>query len=421
MSAVLRIFAVAVLALVLPLPCFSGEFWTCGSSPLETHVAAYRVQSQNFLVDAPSQEIAQKIAQYAEFYRKDRAVAWLGQEMPTWRQPCTLKVVITQSGSGGATSFSFNGGQVLGQEMQVQGSLERILSCVLPHEVTHTVFAYRFRRPLPRWADEGAAVLSEDEKEKATHDRICRDRLNSEKAIPARQLLSMMEYPRDVMALYAQGYCLTAYLVELGGRARFLQFVEAGMANGWDTAVKTCYPEYKSVEYLDWGWRVWMRDGRKDKSQDGGPVKDSVPPYYGSNGNTVRQPNGVAVTTLPATGVQQTSAAGSEEKLLAALTRIESKVDEVRASTAKLKADVDRHEKDINDLRARVGRLEGTGGSSGVSTGPTVPAWNSPPERQQAVVRPAQPIFAQPTTAPPSAQPLGSYFGMPPNCQPGRQ
>ena len=46
--------------------------------------------------------------------------------------------------------------------MTVEGSLERILNSVLPHEVTHTIFAAKFGRPLPRWADEGGAVLSED-------------------------------------------------------------------------------------------------------------------------------------------------------------------------------------------------------------------------------------------------------------------
>ena len=49
---------------------------------------------------------------------------------------------------------------------------------MLPHEVTHTVFAYYFRCPLPRWADEGGAVLSEDDIELDKHDKIVRQILN---------------------------------------------------------------------------------------------------------------------------------------------------------------------------------------------------------------------------------------------------
>ena len=34
----------------------------------------------------------------------------------------------------------------------------RILDSVLPHEITHTIFATHFGQPLPRWADEGACT-----------------------------------------------------------------------------------------------------------------------------------------------------------------------------------------------------------------------------------------------------------------------
>ena len=45
-------------------------------------------------------------------------------------------------GAGGATSFVFDRGEVFGWKMNIQGSRERILDSVLPHEVTHTIFAF---------------------------------------------------------------------------------------------------------------------------------------------------------------------------------------------------------------------------------------------------------------------------------------
>ena len=88
-------------------------------------------------------------------------------------------------GPSGATSFQFGQGQVLGMKMEIQGPLERLVRSVLPHEVTHTVFAYHFRQPVPRWADEGGAVLSEDDIERNRHDQLVRMILNTPgRAIP---------------------------------------------------------------------------------------------------------------------------------------------------------------------------------------------------------------------------------------------
>src|SRR5262245_34065532 len=101
-------------------------------------------RTPNFTVDAPTAQIAQQVGQYAEHYRREKAQEWLGRDMPDWGQPCPLRVTVTPGGAGGATSFAFDHGRILHQEMNVQGPLERILASVLPHEVTHTVFAFHF-------------------------------------------------------------------------------------------------------------------------------------------------------------------------------------------------------------------------------------------------------------------------------------
>src|SRR5207245_11392653 len=137
---------------------------------------------------------------------------WLGQEMPAWPEPCPVRVKITMNLPGGATSFAFDRGRVLGQHMDIEGPYERLLASVLPHEVTHTVFAQYFRCPVPRWADEGGAVLSEDEVERNRHDQMVRQILNQGRAFPLRRLFSLRDYPSDVMCLYAQGYSVSNFL-----------------------------------------------------------------------------------------------------------------------------------------------------------------------------------------------------------------
>jgi hypothetical protein len=216
--------------------------------------ASYR--TQNFVVEAPTPQFAQQVGQYAEHYRREKAVQWLGQEMRPWGQPCPLRVTVTMNGSGGATTFAFDNGRVLGMDMHIEGTADRLLASVLPHEVTHTVFAYYFRCPTPRWADEGGSVLSEDDRERNHHEQLIRQILAQPgRTIPLRRLFSLREYPRDVMVLYAEGYSVTSFLVGLSDRPTFLRFIGHGMRGDWDGAVRTYY-HFNSVEDLE---RAWVR------------------------------------------------------------------------------------------------------------------------------------------------------------------
>ena len=222
-------------------------------------------RTKNFVVEASTQPIAERIGQWAEYYRKEKALLWLGKEMPTWGQPCPLKVSETYNGSGGATSFEFDRGSILRIDMHVEGTLERLVHSVLPHEVTHTVFAYHFRQPVPRWADEGGSVLSEDDLERGRHDKLVREILNSQRrAIPLRRLFALKEYPPDVMVLYAEGYSVTNFLVAKSNRAAFLNFIADGLRQGWDVAVKTHYG-FSNVEELE---RAWVRSLSQPRPAD---------------------------------------------------------------------------------------------------------------------------------------------------------
>ncbi len=224
-------------------------------------------RTQNFYVEVPNgtPEFAQQVCQYAEHYRKEKAIQWLGQEMRPWTRPCPVRVTVTMNGSGGATSFQFNSGAIDDMNMHIEGTTDRLLVSVLPHEVTHTVFAHYFRQPVPRWADEGGSVLSEDEQERNHHDSLVRQILNTPgRAIPLRRLFALREYPRDVMVLYAEGYSVTNFLVNQGGRPAFLGFIATGMRGDWDSAVRAYY-RYNSIEELE---RAWVRSLSQPRPAD---------------------------------------------------------------------------------------------------------------------------------------------------------
>lgn len=232
------------------------------SSAESSQAATYR--TPNFIVHAPTEEFAKRVGDEAERFRKEMAVLWAGEEFPNWSAPCPIRVKVGQIGAGGATTFSFQNGEVFGWNMTIQGTEERILDSVLPHEITHTILACRYRRPIPRWADEGICTLVEHESERRRQTLLLGNVMRQGSLIPLRSLLAMTEYPQnqmDVMKLYAQGYSLTDYLVQQGGRETFLRFLGDAMRHGgWDQALSAHYG-VNSVDVLEKKWNQWVTAG----------------------------------------------------------------------------------------------------------------------------------------------------------------
>ena len=232
--------------------CLAAAFFSLGAS--------YR--TGNFVVNAPTADMAQQIGTAAEKYRNDLAIEWLGHKMPNWAQPCPITAQVgDQLGAGGATSFVFEHGEVFGWRMTIQGSLARILDSVLPHEVTHTVFATHFRQPLPRWADEGACTTVEHSSERTKQQVMLVDFLRTGRGIAFSRMFAMKEYPRDVMPLYSQGYSVARYLVSQGGRRKFLDYLTDGMRDdNWSRATQQFYG-IGNLAVLQTTWLDWVRKG----------------------------------------------------------------------------------------------------------------------------------------------------------------
>ena len=231
---------------------------------LSQSLEAATYQTVNFAVTSDRPEVAEQVGKAAELYRRQLAVFWLGKPLPNWSRPCRISVREGALGAGGQTTFQFVRGEVLNWRMQVQGTLERILDSVLPHEINHTIFACHFRRPLPRWADEGAATLfehrSEQLKQLALLNEVIR---NKNEIISLRDLLSMKEYPqgqRPMLTLYAQGYALADFLVQQKGRHAYLKFIADGERGTWEEAISANF-DHAGIESLEKNWRGWVLAG----------------------------------------------------------------------------------------------------------------------------------------------------------------
>jgi hypothetical protein len=248
-----------------PTPTVAGIVWwtaaiVAGLAAIPAVAAGYR--TANFIVDAPNDMLARRIGDAAEQYRHSLAVEWLGAPLPRWSRPCPIQAkVAPHLGAGGATSFVFDKGEVFNWTMTIQGSEERILDSVLPHEITHTIFASHFRRPLPRWADEGACTTVEHPVERARQHKLLIEFLTTGRGIAFPEMFAMREYPADVLPLYSQGYSLARFLIERGGRHRYVAFVNDGLANDdWSGALQRHYG-VPGVAHLQQVWLDWVKQG----------------------------------------------------------------------------------------------------------------------------------------------------------------
>lgn len=236
--------------------CLVGEFWLAVCSV----VCGESARTQNFIVEAPTKQQAEEVANEAEKLRGSLAQEWLGTQFPNWTNPCPITAEIAPDlAAGGATTFVFDRGEVFDWDMKIQGSEQRVLDSVLPHEVLHTVFASYFRHPLPRWADEGACSTMECESEQAKYHCMLLNYLgDQDKGIAFSTLLPMKEYPHDVLPLYAEGFSLTSFLIERRGRNEFIQYVGDGLRDSWETATRVHY-RFDSLQAMQDEWLAWFK------------------------------------------------------------------------------------------------------------------------------------------------------------------
>ena len=238
----------------------------------------YRYETRNFVItNAPTEEMAREFGETAERCRRELALLWLGQEMQNWSEKCPISVKVGELGASGDTTFTFNHGEVYGWEMNVQGTRERIADSVLPHEISHTIFASFFRRPLPRWIDEGAATSVEHISERSNYRRMLLEFVDPSvrRAIPFNRMVEMKEYPKDFLPLYSQCNSVAEFLIGQGGNRRFVEFAKAGLdSNDWNAAVRKYYG-YDNLGDLQVVWIRWVDEGF--------PAVDSYEPAFVRN------------------------------------------------------------------------------------------------------------------------------------------
>jgi hypothetical protein len=202
-----------------------------------------------------SAEFAEKAARIAEQTRLDMYRKWFGNDGPEWTPKCDLylhangqeytRATGVPSQSPGHSRFdSENSGRVIGRRMDLHCDVPTMLDAVLPHETTHVVLAGQFgRHQVPRWADEGMAVLTEPREKIDQHRRNMARSHQEGQLFNVRELMHLQDYPqaRRVPVFYAQSVVLVDFLTSLRGPRVFADFLRDGLNGGYEQALAKHY------------------------------------------------------------------------------------------------------------------------------------------------------------------------------------
>jgi hypothetical protein len=213
-------------------------------------------RSANFQSSFPNEVESAKLVDTADRFYDSLARYWFGKPLLEQAIPIPILPTLGEFAPNGATRSQFGPNSAFIWNISVQGSLERVLDSVIPHEVNHVVLYLHFRAPVARWADEGMASLFNAPDEKK---RLFAKLSQNPSRYSLDKLLSTVSYPDDekeVALLYAQGTIFTDYLLRwesdaaktmepatypVENRNRFLDFLATERKEGWEKALERHY------------------------------------------------------------------------------------------------------------------------------------------------------------------------------------
>ncbi len=202
---------------------------------------------------------ADRVAGVAERTRLAMARKWFGSEAPVWSPRCEL--IVYPNGDDyrrmtGTGPFDTPGharihsdrndeSRIVARWLHMRFDAANMLDTVLPHETTHVVLAGRFGAfKVPRWADEGIAVLSEPAYKVQQHRQNLARAQQDGMLYGLKQLMTMEHYPADqphISAFYAQSVVLVEFLSSRRGPTVFTAFVRDGLRDGYEAALQRHY------------------------------------------------------------------------------------------------------------------------------------------------------------------------------------
>jgi tetratricopeptide (TPR) repeat protein len=260
------------------------------SSPPQVHVTALKIkhlgsnregwqvaQTQYFRIfHKESNECAERIGQIAETTRATMYRKWFDSDGVDWQPTCELILHPNAAGYTQMTGVPSNSpghsriesdpsGRVIARRLDLRHDIDGMVDAILPHETTHIVLAGMFgAAPVPRWADEGIAVLSEPKEKVDQHRRNLFKNHSEGLLFGLKELMELENYPhpRRIGAFYAQSVALVEFLTQQRGPKVLTDFIKDGLRHGYETALQRHYNmTFAQLEQI-WHQQVISNSGR---------------------------------------------------------------------------------------------------------------------------------------------------------------
>jgi hypothetical protein len=211
--------------------------------------------------------VAEQLASQLEQVRSVLLLRWAG---PTatgdWSAKCEVRLHATAAAYAQATgqrpeqpghaTIQWRGNAVVKRQLDLRADDLNLLSCTVPHETTHLILADLFgENALPRWADEGMAILAEPKAQVARYTRKLQACRQTGELFNVAQLMQLQGWPDHarITPFFAQSVSLVEYLIELKGPREFVAYLNYAGRYGYEEALRRIY-QIPSLAELQRRW-----------------------------------------------------------------------------------------------------------------------------------------------------------------------
>jgi hypothetical protein len=229
------------------------------------------IESANFRLCAiADRQTLDALAATCEAAREQLSGKWLGKSpQATWDVKCyivlhpTAQSYLNEVGQGqmtaGSSLIEFGTDRLITRRIDLRADHPLGYAGALAHELTHVVLAERFiTRQIPRWADEGMAVLADGPAKQSLHLADLARARNERQMFRLVELVNLQQYPSldRQGTFYGQSTSLVKFLVQRGGPQQFVDFVARATTDGYEIALRQTY----GIETLGQLERQWLAD-----------------------------------------------------------------------------------------------------------------------------------------------------------------
>ena len=199
---------------------------------------------------------AMELAGLCESHRAELQGVWLEHsKVAAWTPKCDVYLHPSSSDynralghardrSVGSTRMNFDRGCPTERRIDLRADAADWSIGALPHELTHVVLGDVFGgRAIPRWADEGMAMLAESPAKKRLRMASLKHSTASRVGFSMSSLLAVQGLPEPHLRdpFYSQSAAVVSLLVAERGSKHFIKFVQKSQTSGQTSALRDVY------------------------------------------------------------------------------------------------------------------------------------------------------------------------------------